>query len=412
MLISCERFQPILSCHFSKKIAMKIATEARCAFITFVTILSITSCGKKTESAQITEQKAISVPTMILTARDTVLDREYITSLKAVRNVEIRSHLKGFMEQIFIDEGRWVTKGQTIFRLNDQELRAQLNEAQANIAIMEAEVLTASLEVTRIQSLVDKKVISETESALAKAKMNAAQSRVLQAKAVADNIEIKISYTRIKAPFDGLIDRIPMKVGSLVSEGDLLTTFSDIKDIHAYFEVSENEYLALSKAIKSEQNPEGTPVKLILSDGTTYPLAGKIETMSSEFGQNTGSIAFRAKFQNPNRLLKHGASGRISITKAQKDVVMIPQTAVFEIQDKSYVYVIGKDNIARIRSFIPRTRAAKSYIVQDGLQVGERIATEGVQLLKDGMLVNSVAPNDRQIEVQTTQNIKSAVSSK
>lgn len=350
--------------------------------------LYVVGCTVKAETNNNnSNQQAISVPVMSITTRDTVLDREYIASIRAFRNVEIRSHMKGFLEQIYVDEGRWVKKGQLLFRLNDQELRAQLKEAQANQAIAEAEMRMANLEVGRVKSLVEKKVISESELALAEAKLNAAQSRVSQAKAVSDNIMIRIGYTQIKAPFDGIIDRIPMKVGSLVAEGDLLTTFSDIQQMHAYFEVSENEYLSLSKGSKTYLDPDGTPVRLTLSDGTHYPVVGKIETMSSEFGQSTGSIAFRARFANPNYLLKHGASGKIYVTKAQNNVIMIPQTAVFEIQDKSYVYIIDKSNTARTRSFVPRARAGQNYIVQSGLEAGERIATEGVQLLKEGMPV-------------------------
>lgn len=329
-----------------------------------------------------------TVQTQVLEKRDTILKREYVSALKAVRNVEIRSHLKGFLEEIYIDEGRFVRKGQLLFRLNDQELRAEMGKARAAIAIAQADVNTMALEVERVQLLVNKKVIADTELLLAQAKLTAAQAKVQEARAAADHIAVRLEYTRLRAPFDGVVDRIPLKVGSLVEEGVLLTTLSDVEQVYGYFEVSENEYLSISKAARSEQNPEGTPVELVLSDGSTYPHTGKIETMTSAFGESTGSIAFRAKFPNPGRLLKHGATGKILITKKQDDVLLVPQKAVFEVQDKNFVYVIDRDNIARIRPFTPKIRLAEWYMVADGLQAGERIAAEGIQYLRDGMGVN------------------------
>jgi len=344
-------------------------------------------CTAKAEASNVQPSEQVVVSTEVLSLRDTILKREYVTAIQAVRNVEIRSHLKGFLEEIYIDEGRFVRKGQLLFRLNDQELRAEMGKAKAAIAIAEADVLTMRMERDRIKILVGKQVISDSELALAEAKLGAAQARVQEARAAAEHIEVRLEYTKIRAPFDGVIDRIPLKVGSLVEEGVLLTTLSDVAQMYGYFEVSENEYLAISKAARSEQNPEGTPVELLLSDGSIYPYNGKIETMTGEFGQSTGSIAFRAKFANPNHLLKHGATGKIVITKQQQDVLLVPQKAVFEVQDKNYVYIIGNDNLARIRPFTPKMRVADCYIVAEGLQPGERIAAEGTQYLRDGMSV-------------------------
>lgn len=344
-------------------------------------------CTVRAETAPTAETSRVAVPVMTLATRDTILKREYVSAIKAVRNVEIRSHLKGFLEEIYIDEGRPVRKGQLLFRLNDQELRAEMGKARAAIAIAEADVKTMALEVERVQVLVNKKVISDTELSLAQAKLAAAQAKVQESRAVADHIAVRLEYTKLRAPFDGVIDRIPLKVGSLVEEGVLLTTLSDVEQMYTYFEVSENEYLAISKAIRSEQNPEGTPVELVLSDGTPYAHTGKIEIMTGEFGESTGSIAFRAKFPNPGRLLKHGATGKILITKKQDDVLLVPQKAVFEVQDKNFVYIIGDDSVARIRPFTPKMRLADWYMVAEGLKPGERIAAEGVQYLRDGMAV-------------------------
>jgi membrane fusion protein, multidrug efflux system len=368
---------------------MQLSKLALC-ILTFISLIYGVGCTLRAEKNTNITLERQSIPVYTIKSKDTILQKEYVSAIKAKRNVEIRSHMKGFLEQIFVDEGAYVKKGQLLFRLNDQELRAEAAKAQANIAVMESEVNTMQTEVNRVLTLVDKKVISDTELSVAKAKLNAAQARVQEAKSHLNHIEIKMAYTKIKAPFDGFIDRIPMKIGSLVDEGALLTTISDVTEMYAYFEVSENEYLALQKAIKSEQNQAGTPVQLQLADGSIYPQNGKIETMTGQFGESTGSIAFRAMFSNPKKLLKHGASGKVLITKPQDDVLLIPQKAVFEIQDKSYVFVIGADNSVKTRSFVPKNRLTHYYVVQDGLREGEKIAAEGVQHLRDGMIIQPV----------------------
>lgn len=344
----------------------------------------------RAKAAPTEEGEVLKVPTQVLALQDTILQRDYVSAIKALRNVEIRSHLKSFLEEIYIDEGQLVRKGQTLFRLNDRELRAEMAKARAAMAIAEADAKTIAVEVERVQLLVGKKVVADSELALAQARWHAAQARVQEARAAIDHIAVRLEYTTIKAPFTGVIDRIPLKVGSLVEEGVLLTTLADISAMYGYFEVSENEYLTIAKATQSAENPQGTPVRLVLSDGTTYPHVGKIETMTGAFGESTGSIAFRAKFSNPERLLKHGATGKILITKPQDNVILIPQKAVLEIQDKNFVYVIDQQNIARVRSFTPKLRLAQWYVVADGLQPGERIAVEGVQYLRDGVLVKPI----------------------
>jgi membrane fusion protein (multidrug efflux system) len=367
-------------------------TRLALATMLFGAVLMPFSCSLKSNQSASTEQKAPAIPVMTLTPQDTILKRDYVAAIKSVRNVEIRSHLRGFLEEIYIDEGRPVRKGQLLFRINDQELRAELAKARAAVGSAEAEAQSIAMEVNRVEILVEKKVVSDAELQLAKAKLNVAQAKVQEARAAADHIAIRLEYTRIRAPFDGMVDRIPLKVGSLIEEGTLLTTISDLEKMYTYFEVSENEYLAISKATRSAENTTGAPVELMLSDGTLYPFQGKIETMTGEFGASTGSIAFRALFPNPQRLLKHGATGKILITKKQDDVLMVPQKAVFEVQDKSFVYVINRENKAQIRSFTPKMRLADFYLVEDGLIAGERVAAEGVQYLQDGVKVEIQNP--------------------
>jgi len=193
-----------------------------------------------------------------------------------------------------------------------------------------------------------------------------------------------VARTRIKAPFDGIINRIPYKVGSLIDEGTLLTSVSDTRKVYVYFNVSENEYLEYTKAKHEGSDGTSVEVELELADGSPFPAKGYIQTMESEFDEGTGSIAFRAQFPNDNNLLKHGSSGTIRLTNIVDDALLVPQKAVFEIQDQSYVYVIDSTNHVRMTSFVPRSRFSTYYLVQSGLRKGDRIVYEGIQSLKDG----------------------------
>ncbi len=184
-----------------------------------------------------------------------------------------------------------------------------------------------------------------------------------------------------------MIDRLPYKIGSLINEGTLLTTLSDTKNVFAYFNVSENEYLEYTRARGAASN-QNAIVELELADGSFFKHKGKIETMEGAFDEGTGSIAFRARFANPEKLLKHGSTGTIRLTNTVENAILIPQKAAFEIQDKSFVYVLGKDNKIKTRSFVPKSRLSGYYIVKSGLEPGETIVYEGLQGLKDGVTIN------------------------
>jgi membrane fusion protein (multidrug efflux system) len=233
---------------------------------------------------------------------------------------------------------------------------------------------------------VEKKILSQSELELATARLTAAKAKVQEAQAGKEKAALHLSYTNIRAPFSGIIDRIPHKIGSLMSEGTLLTTVSDIHSMHAYFNVSENEYLHYVKAGK-ERNRMGMPVQLQLADGTIFPHTGKIETMDGEIEKQTGSIAFRARFPNPEKLLKHGASGKVLLTSMVPRAIMIPQKSVFEIQDKTYVFVLENNNTVKMKQFLPDTRINDFVLVRSGLQEGDRIIYEGIQNIREGVKV-------------------------
>lgn len=344
------------------------------------------ACGNQKPVAQLTETESPKVlPVTNVLVKDTNLFREYVADIQAVQNVELRARVQGFLEKIYVDEGQVVKKGQLLFKINDEEYRAELAKANANLESAIAEAKASELEVDRLKVMVEKRVISETELSVAESKLKAVIARIEQARWAKSNAQLRLSYTSIRSPFHGIIDRIPFKVGSLIDHGTLMTTVSDISEVFVYFNVSEGEYLEYVKNTVAEKGKENKLVSLMLADGTLYPFDGSVETMGGEFQASTGSISFRARFPNPNSLLKHGASGKIRLSNTLTDAIMIPQKAVFEIQDKNFVFVVDSTNQVRMRNFIPKTRFSHYYIVESGLQSGDKIVFEGIQEIRDGM---------------------------
>ena len=331
------------------------------------------------------DDEARNYPVMRVAEKDTLLNIPYVADIQAHRNVELRNRTEGILERIYITEGQQVSEGQLLFKISDSELKIEWKKAEAayNSAVADARV--AEVEVERVEKLVGKNVVSETELDLAKARYNALVARADMAFAEKIAVEERISYTRIVAPFSGIVDRIPLKEGSLLPAGSFLTSISDIGTVYAYFNVSENEYFReMRQRALTEQNES---ISLVLSDGSVYPFQGKLAAAESEIDANTGNIAFKAIFSNPQKILRHGASGKVMITRSVPKAILVPQKAVFEIQDKNYVFMIDEQNVARMKSIGVTQRIADCYVVTDGLKSGDKVIVEGIQSLKDGQKV-------------------------
>ncbi|WP_247236287.1 efflux RND transporter periplasmic adaptor subunit [Telluribacter sp. SYSU D00476] len=352
----------------------------------FLLAVCLGGCTVSSKESE-TEQPVSTVrefPVMRLTAQQTDLHREYVGDIQAIQNVDIYARVKGYLEQVYVDEGRYVSKGQTLFRINNEEYEAEVASAKANLQSAIAEAKAAQLEVNRVKLLVDKNVVSKTELEVAQARYAAVEAKIMESRSALANASIRLANTTIKAPFSGIINRLPYKVGSLIDEGTLLTSLSDINTVYVYFDVSEKEYLEYVKANRLNKGNHNKEVELMLADGSHFANKGNIETMEGEFDEGTGSIAFRARFPNPTRILKHGSSGKVRLTNTIEDVVLVPQKAVFEIQDKNYVYIVDKNKQVKMKNFLPRTRTADFYVVESGLEPGDEIVYEGIQSLKDG----------------------------
>jgi membrane fusion protein (multidrug efflux system) len=348
-------------------------------------VLCILAWGCK--NSTLVENSVVEFPVTRIISKDTIIFNEYVSDIQACRNVEIRARLQGYLEQIHVDEGALVKKGQLLFTINPEEYRAALNQVKASLNSAEAEAAALALEVERVKILVDKNVVSETELKLAKAKHDAAKARIEEERSAYYNASIRLSHTVVRSPFDGVIDRIPFKIGSLIDEGSLLTTVSDTHDVFAYFKVSEQEYLKLKQSKTNLNNEE---VELVLADGTFHKYKGKIETMESEFDATTGTIAIRAKFPNPQTLLKHGSSGKVRMGTALKNAILVPQKSTIEIQDRTFVYLVGADKKVSLKSFTPRMRFSHFYIVANGLKPGDEIIYEGIQNVREGLTIKPI----------------------
>jgi membrane fusion protein (multidrug efflux system) len=324
-------------------------------------VISLAACKSKVETKETTGKFTVTNPLLI----DTAIYKEYVAEIQSLQNVEIRAKVKGFIEKINVDEGQKVKAGQLLFTIRPREYEAELLKAKA-------EVRKAEVELQNTKSLAEKNIVSPSELTMAIAKLDGAKAEEAMA-------ELYVSYTKITAPYDGIVDRLKFKAGSLIDEGTLLTSLSNNKEVYAYFNVSELEYLNY----KTNANQDNKKVKLILANNQVHQYDGVIETVESEFDKNTGSIAFRAKFPNPDYLLKHGETGRVQLNISLKNALIIPQKSTFELQDKTYVYVVDNKNIVRARLINISQKLTNMYVVESGLSVDDKIIYEGIQSVKE-----------------------------
>lgn len=346
-------------------------------------IFLFTACtsNKTTESET---QSVQSIPVIQVQHRDTILPVEYVADIHSLRNVEIHPRVSGLLEKIYIKEGQHVSAGQLMFKINDSELQIELSKANAIYTSVVAEMKVAQVELDRVKSLVEKKVIPTSELDLSEAKFNAAKARVQQADAEKNAVAKRISYTEIRAPFAGIVDRFQFREGSLVNESSLLTTVSDNSSMFAYFNVSEKIYFDM---MNNGGEDEVEKVRLILPNGDPYIHSGSIIPAESVIDAATGSIAYKVAFPNPEKILKHGASGKLILDQPVREAFLVPQKSVWEIQDKYYVYVVDGQNRVKTRIIQPFNRVANYYIVTTGLSNNEKIVYEGVKSLRDGEII-------------------------
>lgn len=321
-----------------------------------------TSCQSSEHHAEEKVEFLVTSPVKM----DTVITKEYVCQIHAISHIELRAQERGFLQSIYIDEGQRVKKGQLLFQIMP-------NLYEAEVLSAKSEVQVAEIEVANTQALFDKNVVSKNELAMAKAKLNKARAELKLA-------QTHLDFTEIRAPFDGIIDKFHVRLGSLVDEGELFTNLSDNSTLWVYFNVPESEYLDYMSDSKKDN---ATEVRLKMANNKIYNHSGKVETIEADFNNETGNIAFRASFDNQEGLLRHGETGTILLQSPIKNALLIPQKSTFEVLDQKYVFVVDKNNIVRSRNITIGAEIPHLYAVTDGLAEGDKIVLEGLRKINE-----------------------------
>lgn len=322
-----------------------------------------TGCSSK---AQEHEESAVFETTSALRT-DTEVTSEYVCQIRAFQHIELRALESGYLEGIFVDEGQAVKKGQPMFQILPVLYVAELEKAKAEAAV-------AQIEYQNTKKLADNNVVSSSELAMGKAKADKANAEMELKK-------VHLGLTSIKAPFAGIMDRLRVRRGSLVEDGELLTTLSDNSKMWVYFNVNESEYLDYKS--RADHSAAMT-VKLVMANGKLFPNTGKVETIEADFDNETGTIAFRATFPNPDGLLRHGETGKVLLTSPLKNALLLPQKATFSVLDKRFVFVIDKEGVVHARQIAVAKELPQVFVVESGLTEKDQVLLEGLRKVKDG----------------------------
>jgi membrane fusion protein, multidrug efflux system len=361
-------------------------------FLSLALLTLLYACSGKEEQAGVAAQ-AVPVPVYDITQHDAFTWQEYPVMLEGRTDVEIRPQVDGYLQSVFVDEGAYVKAGQSIFKIEDHRYREALNNATGSLNVAEAALINAHLEVEKLTPLVDGKVISEYQLKSAKAALKIAEGNKKQAEAAVASARINLEFTLIKAPMSGYITRLPKKQGSLVSAADPLplTILSDNAEMHAYFSVSESDFIAFrDKNEGSTMNDKLAhlpALSLMLPDNTEYAQKGKIDMVDGQFNKTTGAITLRASFPNAQGLLRAGNTGKVKLGLPHADAVLVPQASTVELQDKIYVYTVDPSNKITKTPIIVVGRSGNDYIIKDGVKAGDRIVYKGFEGLQDGVTI-------------------------
>lgn len=355
------------------------------------------SCSKKQQ--QMPQGAAPAIATITLSPQTADLQSTFPATIKGKTDIEIRPQVTGFITKVHVDEGQHVRKGQVLFTLDQVTFQAAVDQARAAVNSAQTAVNTAQMTADSKKTLFDKNIISAYEYQLAQNSLLQAKSQLSNAQAALASAQKNLAYTVVTAPSDGVVGTIPNREGSLASPSSAqpLTTVSDNSQVYAYFSLTEKDLLnmagdgkrSIEAAIKDM--PE---VQLQLSDGTIYPLSGKVATVSGVIDNATGASSVRALFNNPSGVLRSGSTGKIIIPDNKENVIMIPQKATFELQDRRFAYVVNDSNkVVSVPITVEANNDGKNFVVTSGLEAGQRIAIEGVGTkISDGMTITPVDP--------------------
>lgn len=342
--------------------------------------------------------------------QSTELQTSYPATIRGVQDVEIRPKISGFITKLCVKEGQVVKKGQLLFEIDNVTYQAAVRQAKAAVNSAQAQLSTSKLTYENNQKLFANNVIGTYELRSSRNAYENAQAALAQAKANYVSAKQNLDFCYVTSPANGVVGDLPYRVGALVSSSSAepLTTISNISTMQVYFSMTEKDLLDMTKekgGIHAAIS-EYPPVKLQLADGTTYNHEGKVAAVSGVIDQSTGSVSMRADFPNPEQLLKSGGSGYIVVSHASSNAIVVPQDAVAQVQDRYFVYVLGKDNKVKYTSVtINPDNDGKNYIIESGLKAGDRIVVQGITTLKDGMQITPITEAQYQEKLKKTSQM-------
>lgn len=341
--------------------------------------LVILSCGDNKNSQQVGQAPPPVLPVVQVQNKTVTGFKEYPATIEGVINSDVRAKASGYIEKVFVDEGEKVRKGQVLFKLETQSLNQDASAAKARINL-------AQVEVDKLIPLVEKNIISAVQ-------LETAKANLAQAKANYSSITATIDYATVKSPVNGFVGTVNFREGSLVSPNDAtpITTVSDISKVYAFFSLTETQYLDFLQNTKGKNLEEKlanySEVNLILANGSTYSEKGKIQTSSGQINQNTGTVSFRAIFDNPNQLITNGNSGKIQIPTVYENATVIPQASTFEQQGNIMLFKLGKDNKVGTSIIKVKANVDNLYVVESGVAITDKIVVSGIGKLRNGMAI-------------------------
>lgn len=355
----------------------------------------LSSCGKKDESAQ--QAQAPQLQVLTVEQGDATLYKSLPATLKGKTDVDIRPQVSGNITAVHVEEGQHVRKGQVLFTLDQVPYQAAVDQALSAVNSAKTAVATSEINVSNQKALYERNIIPQTQYQVAENQLAQAKAQLAQAQAALTSARNQLSYTVVKAPSDGVVGAIPYRVGALASPSMMtpLTTVSDNSEVYAYIALNQNDLLgmtdggtrSLESAVKDIPN-----LKLVLSNGTEYPLEGRIESVSGLVDNATGAASVRVLFPNPSGMLRSGYTGQVLIPVQASNSILIPQKSTYEMQDMRYVFTLNDSNITvPTRIEVMELNDGKSFVVTEGLKPGDRIVTEGIgTTVRAGMPVQPV----------------------
>ncbi|MBC9794489.1 efflux RND transporter periplasmic adaptor subunit [Sinomicrobium weinanense] len=337
----------------------------------------LTSCNQAQPQGQ--QAMAIPFPTVKVARKDIVAHKQFPASIEGVVSSEVRAKVSGYIQDVLVDEGENVRKGQPLFRLETQTLSQDAEAAKAQVNV-------AQVEVNKLVPLVEKGIIGDVQLETAKANLAQARSNY-------NSIAANIGYATIKSPVDGVVGSIPFRKGTLVSAADAvpLTTVSSIENVYAYFSMNEKDFISFTRNVEGktlDDKARNMPkVKLLLADGSSYEEEGTIETITGQIDTQTGTVSFRATFPNPTLLLRNGSSGTIMVPERYDDALVVPALSSFEQQGKKFVYIVADNDSIYARSIQSSAEVDNLLVIKDGIKENEQILGKGVGKARPGMKI-------------------------